>query len=307
MDTVKVYESWQMIGHKKPLVGVHFEDRDKINDRDQFFAGSGNTGSNLTGKLVARCYTISEDGVIVTRECRKEEDADQSDDMDHEASNGLESVGNDAVDFFSGHAANSGAHQSSIKLHTTDQAHAIVKARWGNTSRHYFNTNSSANTVVSTSYSSKHSLLVVGFSTGRFGLYELPSMSNIHTLSLSHSTIGTVSISPSEWLAFGCPKTSETHVLKQSGHAYGMRCLAYSPDGIVVATGGEYGTVKLWNSHSGFCYFTLPKSHTAAVTAVEFAYSTVVLTASLDDTVRAYDLHRYRNFKTYTSEYHVSV
>lgn len=51
MDTVKVYESWQMIGHKKPLVGVHFEDRDKINDRDQFFAGSGNTGRNLTGKL----------------------------------------------------------------------------------------------------------------------------------------------------------------------------------------------------------------------------------------------------------------
>eukprot|EP00956_Cyclotella_meneghiniana_P015722 scaffold24383_cov39-Cyclotella_meneghiniana.AAC.6 len=39
-------------------------DRDKINDRDQIFAGSGNTGSNLTGKLVARCYTISEDGVI---------------------------------------------------------------------------------------------------------------------------------------------------------------------------------------------------------------------------------------------------
>ena len=188
---------WQIVGHKKPLVGVHFEDQDKINDRDQFFAGSGNIGRNLTGKLVARCYTISEDRVISQGNAVWK----QSDDMDHEASNGLESVGNDAVDCFSGHATNSGAHQSSIKLHTTDQAHAIVKAHWGSTFRHYFNANSSANTVVSTSYSSEHSLLVVGFSTGRFGLYELPPMSNIHTLSLSHSTIGTVSISPSEWLA----------------------------------------------------------------------------------------------------------
>ena len=312
VDTVKDYKPWQMLGHKKPLVGVHFEDRDKINDRDQFFAGKGNTGSTLTGKLVARCYTVSQDGVIVTRECRKEEESgDNPDDMDSEQPSRLDSLGNDAVDFFSGQATGSASHQNSA-VHQTDQAHAIVKARWGNTSRHYLSANSTTNTVVSTSYSSKHSLLVVGFSTGTFGLYELPSMSNIHTLSLSHSTIGTVSISPSaEWLAFGCPKTqqlliwewrSETYVLKQSGHAYGMKCLAYSPDGIVVATGGEDGSVKLWNTHSGFCYVTLPKSHTAAVTAVDFANSTVVLSASLDGTVRAHDLHRYRNFKTYTSD-----
>jgi len=306
VDTVKDYEPWTLVGHKKPLVGVHFESRDKtLAERDQFFGGSGNTGSSLTGKVVARCYTVSQDGVICTRECRRQ-------DEDEEKKTEPGSPGNAAVDFFAGGGGTSLASTPQNKTDGIDQAHDIVNALWGTTSRHYFNANSSNQNVVSTSYSSEHSLLVVGFSTGLFGLYELPSMSNIHTLSLSHSTIGTVTINPSaEWLAFGCPKTqqlliwewrSETYVMKQSGHAYGMKCMAYSPDGIVIATGGEDGTVKLWNSQSGFCYVTLPKSHTAAITAVAFANPTVVLSASLDGTVRAHDLHRYRNFKVYTSD-----
>ncbi|KAK1746488.1 WD40 repeat protein [Skeletonema marinoi] len=100
VDTVKDYEPWTLIGHKKPLVGVHFEDRQKtLAERHQFFTDDGNTGSTLAGKLVARCYTVSEDGAICTRECRKEiENTDDSGDN----KSSLDLLGNDAVDFFSG-------------------------------------------------------------------------------------------------------------------------------------------------------------------------------------------------------------
>ena len=50
--------------------------------------------------------------------------------------------------------------------------------------------------------------------------------------------------------------------------------------------------VKLWNTSSGFCFVTFSE-HTSAVTGVCFSASgKVVLSASLDGTVRAFDLHR---------------
>ena len=63
--------------------------------------------------------------------------------------------------------------------------------------------------------------------------------------------------------------------------------------------------VKIWNVQSGFCYVTF-SDHTAPVTAVAFLPSgSVVVSASLDGTVRAFDLVRYRNFRTMTSPHPV--
>lgn len=77
-----------------------------------------------------------------------------------------------------------------------------------------------------------------------------------------------------------------------------MNTLAYSPDGQNIATGGDDGRVKIWNVNSGFCFVTF-KDHTAPITAITFGYSgNAVFSASLDGTVRAYDLTRYRNFRT---------
>ncbi|KAJ7158247.1 WD40-repeat-containing domain protein [Mycena crocata] len=188
-------------------------------------------------------------------------------------------------------------------------ANLIANTRWGVHKRNYFN--QPGTKVVCTTFHAPSNLLVVGFSTGVFGLWEMPAFSNIHTLSISQEKISSVAINPSgEWLAFGARKLgqllvwewqSESYILKQQGHFYDMNTLAYAPDGQTIATGGDDGKVKVWSTHTGFCFVTFTE-HTAPISSVAFAkHGSVLFSASLDGTVRAYDLVRYRNFRTFTS------
>ncbi|TPX32377.1 hypothetical protein SmJEL517_g04533 [Synchytrium microbalum] len=183
-------------------------------------------------------------------------------------------------------------------------------ATWRISERHYFKQGGGVN-VVSAAFHSSSQILVIGLSNGVFGLWELPDFTNIHTLSISSKKIDAVAINPSgEWLAFGSSKLgqllvwewqSESYVLKQQGHRHDMSSVAYSPDGQFVATGGDDGKLKIWSTLTGFCHVTFTE-HTSGIEAVEFAKAgQVVFTASLDGTIRAFDLIRYRNFKTFTS------
>ena len=80
--------------------------------------------------------------------------------------------------------------------------------------------------------------------------------------------------------------------MKQQGHSSEMSCLAYSPDGQYIVTGGEDGKVKLWNVTSGFCFVTFTE-HTSSITSVQFSNNKkFLISASLDGTVRAYDITR---------------
>ena len=192
---------------------------------------------------------------------------------------------------------------------TSTLDNTVAYTRWGITKKHYFN--QPGTKVVCATFQPKTSLLVVGFSTGVFGLWEMPDFTPVHTLSISNEKISSVAVNPSgEWLAFGAAKLgqllvwewqSESYVLKQQGHYFDMNTLAFSPDGQNIATGGEDGKVKLWNASSGFCFVTFPE-HSASISAVEFAkQGQVLFSSSLDGTVRAFDLIRYRNFRTFTS------
>ncbi|KAJ8452785.1 hypothetical protein Cgig2_014548 [Carnegiea gigantea] len=154
-------------------------------------------------------------------------------------------------------------------------------------------------------------LAVVGFSNGVFGLYQMPDFICIHLLSISREKITTAVFNNlGNWLTFGCAKLgqllvwewkSESYILKQQGHYYDVNCLAYSPDSQLLATGADDNKIKVWNVSSGFCFVTFPE-HTSAVTALHFtANNNCLLSASKDGTVRAWDLFRYRNFRTFTT------
>jgi len=319
VHTTRRFQPITLSGHKTPVVGAFFAYRET----------STEGAKDGTTVVIDSVYTMSQDGALVTWKCTNDNDTDNDDDNSNsepkedidlppdqgEDDGAFEAQVDEAVDFFSGGAADSSSsnnnnNKSTSGFSQSDQAHELVGCEWKYDSRHYFHQDGAS--LVACTYNERTQLLALGFSSGIFGIYEMPSVSNIHTLSVgSNQIINTCVLNNTgEWLALGCPKSqqllvwewrSETYILKQRGHAYGMKCMAYSPDGVVVCTGGEDGKIKLWNASSGFCYVTLEEGHQAPVSAVVFAKSSVVLSAGLDGTVRAHDLHRYRTFRTFTT------
>ncbi|KAF5390056.1 hypothetical protein D9757_003791 [Collybiopsis confluens] len=266
LHPVEGYRPKTFAGHRDAVLGA-------------FFSTDGNT-----------IYTVSRDGAVFSWRGKVEADSGSEDEPIASTSNAAASL-----------------------------SHKIIHTRWGVHKRHYFNvpgsnvsTSSRPAKVITTAFHASSSLLVVGFSTGIFGLWEMPAFTNLHTLSISQESISSLAVSPSgEWLAFGASHLgqllvwewqSESYILKQQGHFLDLNTLAYAPDGQTVATGGDDGKIKIWSTQSSFCYVTFSE-HSAPVTGVAFArYGTNVLfSASLDGTVRAYDLVRYRNFRTFTS------
>ncbi len=199
-----------------------------------------------------------------------------------------------------------------------EEAAGAAHSLWALERKHFFGQSPARLTCAD--FHAPSGLLVAGFSSGVFTLHRLAGAVSagatdlfeaLQVLSVSAAPVTSCAFgADGAWVALGCARLgqllvwewrSETYVLRQQGHAHDVNCLAYSPDGASLATGADDAKLKVWTASAGACFVTF-KDHTAPVSAVAFAPSgSAVLSASMDGTVRAFDLVRYRNFRTLTA------
>ncbi|MEW5311682.1 MAG: hypothetical protein WDW38_003377 [Sanguina aurantia] len=304
LDPIEGYEPPTLSGHKDGIVGV-------------FFSGPATRRAAVVdGKEPAVMYSLSRDGALhawayapgvsstreyahhVAKRMKRQQGGSSA-----TAEDGEEGAGDE------GQAGEAAAGSSAGPKSTEEECPRLAGGKWLLSEKHYFNQRGA--NVSSYAYHKATGILAVGFTNGVFDLYQLPDFQNLHTLSLSQERVTALTFNATgDWIAVGVAKLgqllvwewrSESYVLKQQGHYFDISAVAFSPDGSLIATGADDNKVKIFQQTSGFCFVTFSE-HTAPVTAVAFLPSGhALLSASLDGTVRAFDLVRYRNFRTMTS------
>ena len=155
-------------------------------------------------------------------------------------------------------------------------------------------------------------ILVLGLQNGSFSIYSMNNFENKYSLKISEAKISSLSINPSgKWIAFGSKYLnqlfvwewkSESYIYKQQGHMNDITVIAFSPEGGQLASGADDGRIKIFDISSSNCLITFIE-HTAKVTGLQYALnkSNVLVSSSLDGTIRAYDLIKYKNFRIMTT------
>lgn len=313
LNPIQGYEPPTLAGHKDTLIGTFFTTPQAL-AREQA----------LAGEAVPLMYSLSTDGALHawSYEAGPQYDNDNSNYAAHvskrrrteqrqqaaaEQQQQPEAEGGEGAEGRAGAAAAGGEEGPSTSAAAGFPR--LAGGKWFLSAKHYFHQRGAR--VSAYAWHAPSGLLAVGFTNGIFDLYQMPSFESLHTLSVSRERITSLAFNHTgDWIAVGCAQLgqllvwewrSETYVLKQQGHYFDIAAASFSPDGALIATGADDNKVKVFQQSTGFCFVTFP-DHTAPVTAVAFLPSGhALLSASLDGTVRAFDLVRYRNFRTMTT------
>lgn len=225
------------LGHREAIVGA-------------FFSTEKKSGS------VFRVYTISRDGAIFTWNLAESRDFDASEVLNSDPPPGTPKQGSSDIDqgeyLLDSNTTKKkrkiggdvDAEKSEIRLHN---------AKWELLKKDFFM--QAPARLTACDYHRELDMVVVGFSNGVIGLYQMPDFVCIHLLSISREKITTAVFNKlGNWLTVGCAKLcqllvwdwrSEDYILKQQGHYFDVNCIAYSPDSQMLATGADDNKVKV--------------------------------------------------------------
>lgn len=128
-------------------------------------------------------------------------------------------------------------------------AMSVLRGRWNLAEKRVLSQDRA--TVASAALHAPSQSLVLGFSSGVFALYRLPSFEMVHSLSVSQRKLTAAAVNPAgQWLALASAAlgqlvvwewASDTYVFKQQGHYHDVNTVDYSPDGQYIATGAAAG------------------------------------------------------------------
>lgn len=76
----------------------------------------------------------------------------------------------------------------------------------------------------------------------------------------------------------------------QNAHRGAITCVAFSPDGLTCATGGDDREIRLWNVADGKLLYQLPPGHKGALTALHFTPQAQLVSEGRDNAIRIWAL-----------------
>lgn len=227
------YKPHLFLGHRDSIVGSFF-------------------GTNKKTKRVVKAYTITRDCYIfswgITENTLDDMEVDNLEPLSP-GTPGRDGEGN----MESGRDFSVKKRKSLGDGNVDDEVGYLLREKWKLVRKDSFS--QAPAKVTACDYHRYLDMVVVGFSNGAFGLYQMPDFVCLHMLSISREKITTAIFNQhGNWLSFGCAKLgqllvwewrSESYILKQQGHYFDVNCLAYSPDSQLLATGADDNKVKV--------------------------------------------------------------